>query len=93
MVAHPRTAPRPDQLRPLNQPRPVVVLLEHDRPIALLDGAREYAVERVQDRWCIDDEWWREPIERHYYRLALEGGLVRTVYHDRIADAWFEQEY
>jgi hypothetical protein len=71
----------------------VVVLVEHDRPIALLDGVCEYAIERVQDRWCIDDEWWREPIERHYYRLALAGGQVRTVYHDQVEDAWFEQEY
>jgi hypothetical protein len=50
-------------------------------------------VARVQDRWRIDDEWWRErPISRIYHRLLLDDGALLVVYHDEIAGAWFESE-
>jgi len=43
-------------------------------------------VERVRDRWRIDDEWWRErPIARLYYALLLEDGTFLTVYRDLAA--------
>jgi hypothetical protein len=49
------------------------------------------AVERVQDRWKIDDEWWRErPISRLYHALLLEDGVVVVAYYDFEAEAWFE---
>jgi hypothetical protein len=49
-------------------------------------------VARIQDRWRIDDEWWRsEPISRLYHDLVLEDGARLTVYHDLVTDAWFEQ--
>jgi len=49
-------------------------------------------VARVQDRWRIDDEWWRErPISRLYYTLLLDNGVPLTVYHDLVTDEWFEQ--
>ena len=46
----------------------------------------------IQDRWRIDDEWWRErPISRLYYSLLLEDESLVTLYHDLINDKWFEQ--
>ena len=46
----------------------------------------------IQDRWRIDDEWWREhAIARMYYELILDDGTRLTVYHDLKADAWYEQ--
>jgi hypothetical protein len=48
---------------------------------------------RIQDVWCIDDEWWRDPIARRYYQVVIESGALRTIYHDLIANAWFEQRY
>ncbi len=93
MVANPRTSSRADQLRPLNRPRPITVQVDGGVPIALIDGAHHHRIERVQDRWHIDDEWWREPIQRRYYRVALDTGSIRTLYHDQVADTWFEQRY
>jgi hypothetical protein len=94
MVKDSRAAARADQLRPLNRPRPVTVLVDAaKRPVALIEGERRARVARVQDRWCIDDEWWRDPIQRVYYRVVLETGALRTIYHDRAQDAWFEQSY
>ena len=66
----------------------------HGEPIALRKGGwpKRRRVVRVQDRWRIDDEWWREtPIVRLYYLVELEGETLLTLYHDLIADAWFEQ--
>ncbi len=49
-------------------------------------------VVRVQDRWRLDDEWWREhPIARLYHALLLDGDTLLVVYHDLRTDTWFEQ--
>jgi hypothetical protein len=93
MVKDPRTSARADQLRPLNRPRPVTVQVDCGVPVALIDGAHRHRIERIQDSWCIDDEWWREPIQRRYYQIALDTGSVRTLYHDQVQDNWYEQRY
>jgi hypothetical protein len=50
------------------------------------------AIAAIQDRWRIDDEWWREhPISRMYYEIVLDDGSLFTIFQDLIADAWFEQ--
>jgi hypothetical protein len=64
------------------------------RPLAVQRHGwpRARAVVRVQDCWRIDDEWWRErAISRLYHDLLLDDGQLLTVYHDLVADAWFEQ--
>jgi hypothetical protein len=67
------------------------VATAHGVPIEIIEGKRHYPVERVQDRWQLNDEWWRIPIERDYFELVMTDGRIRTVYHDRQQDAWFEQ--
>lgn len=101
MVKDSGTSSRTRHLRALNEPRPIRVLTEHDLPVAILrEGDREAArdavrdaVEKVQDTWIVQDEWWRQEIDRQYYNLLLRNGTVCTVYHDRIADRWYEQAY
>jgi hypothetical protein len=72
----------------------VTVVVEAGRPVALIDnrGGR-VEIARIEEAWRIDDEWWREPVQRHYYRVMLACGSVRTIYHDIPADAWYEQRY
>jgi hypothetical protein len=91
MVSHSGTSIRADQLRPLNRPRRCRVTTERGVPTEIIEGKRHYPVERVQDRWQLSDEWWRTPIERHYFELVMTDGRIRTVYHDRQQGAWFEQ--
>ncbi len=93
MVPNPRATARADQLRPLNVPRPVTVVLQEGEPSVLVDGSRRERIAQVQDSWRIDDEWWRKPISRRYYQVLLESGSLRTLFHDLIADTWFEQSY
>jgi hypothetical protein len=50
------------------------------------------AVSAVQDRWRLDDEWWRErPISRLYHTLVLEDGTLLVVYRDLLVDEWYVQ--
>ncbi len=93
MVADTRATARADGLRPLNRPQPVTVQVVDGQPVLLVEGSRRRRVLRIQDMWQIDDEWWREPISRRYYRLLLEDGVIRTVYHDLIRGTWFSQSY
>jgi hypothetical protein len=62
-------------------------------PITLITSNQRYRVDRVQDVWCIDDEWWREPISRRYFQIVLATGAICTIYHDLTNDTWHEQGY
>jgi hypothetical protein len=88
-------ARRRADLRPLNAPSPLQVQLdEAGRIVSLWRQGRltPRTIAAVQDRWRIDDEWWREQrIARVYYALLLDDGTLLTVYHDEVRDQWFEQ--
>ncbi len=79
----------------LNQPTPVAV--EPDaagRPLAVRRARWPEArrVEAIADSWRIDDEWWRKrAIARIYFTVVFDDAASLTVYHDLVADAWFEQ--
>jgi hypothetical protein len=64
------------------------------RPLAVWHEGVMRVVASVQDRWRVDDEWWREQaVSREYYRLRLEGDRVVTVYRDLQGGAWCLQRY
>ncbi len=51
-------------------------------------------VAAIDDRWKVNDEWWRGPdeeIERMYYSLLLESGHKVVVYQDMRSGGWFRQ--
>ena len=108
MVAHSRTPlgagdmrnlaagrPTTGTLRPLNAPSPLKVDLDAEgRVVALWRQGRltPRRIAAVQDRWRIDDEWWRErPIARLYHALLLDDGSPLVLYHDLIEEQWYEQ--
>ena len=58
------------------------------RPRAL-DG---HPVEAVREEWVVEDRWWDEvPVRRHYFELALSGGLSATVFRDLPSGRWYRQ--
>jgi hypothetical protein len=95
MVASTGAETRADCVRCLNLPRPIQVTVDPQSglPITLRERNRRHEVECVRDSWYVDDEWWRAPISRHYVQVILRDGAIRTLFHDRIADRWFEQKY
>jgi len=95
MVQDPRTPLRAHRLRPLAAPAGARVQADEcGMPRAVAYEGAMRVVAAVQDRWRIDDEWWRErPLSRMYYQLQLEGGRVVTVYQDLPGGAWWIQRY
>lgn len=93
MVKNSGTTSRPHRLRALNEPRPIQINMDNDRPIILHENNTRYQVTQIQDTWIIQDEWWRQEMFRQYYYLLLDNGTRRTVFHDRITDLWYEQTY
>jgi hypothetical protein len=56
------------------------------------DQRRCREVERVQDCWLVETEWWRpRPVKRHYYQLLLTTSVIETVYQDLVDGLWYAQ--
>ncbi len=83
---------RAGTLKPVNQPEPERV--EEDNsglPVALRTKRRQ-PVKTIDDRWRIDDEWWRsEPVSRLYYAIRLVSGQRLVIYKDLISGNWYRQ--
>ena len=95
MVKDPGTAIRTHRLRPLAGPRRLRMQTDdRNRPRRVLFEGLVREVTCVQDRWRIDDEWWREaPVSRMYYEVQLDGDRVVTVYQDLPGGTWWLQRY
>jgi hypothetical protein len=85
---------RADTLKPVNLPE--LLRVEEDSsglPLAVRTSRRQ-AVKTIEDRWRIDDEWWRsEAISRLYYALMLASGQRLVVYKDLVKGEWYRQGY
>jgi hypothetical protein len=94
MVTHPRTSSRTHQLRSLNQPQEIQVhTTPRGFPREIQTSRGRQNVQEIQDIWRIDDEWWREPVVRRYFRLLLGNGHLCTVYQDMTHAQWYMQGY
>jgi len=69
------------------------VISEYGQPTMLVTPKTEERVMQIQDVWIVQDEWWRAEIDRQYFALLMVNGELRTVFHDRVEDAWYEQTY
>jgi hypothetical protein len=80
--------------RPLNVPEPLPVAEDAaGRPVALT-GRHRQAVAAVEDKWRIDDEWWRrEMVARHYFTVRLTSGQRLVLYKDLAGGGWYRQSY
>lgn len=89
------SAPSTRKLHSLNTPRRVTVAGDSEgRPVSLVLGGRQVAVEAWHETWRIDDEWWRaKEISRVYWRVSLADGRVIDVYRDLVSGGWFRQAY
>ena len=94
MVENSGEALRAGAYRPLNEPDPLRV--EEDAgglPLAV-KGKKRQRIEAIDDRWRLDDEWWRsEPVSRLYYAVRLTSGQKLVIYHDLVTGGWYRQSY
>ena len=52
---------------------------------------RRYRLQRIQQRWQIDSDWWRETgrVWRTYLAVTTENGLFCVIYYDMLAQTWY----
>jgi hypothetical protein len=83
---------RPDAFKPVNLPEAVKVKENAaGEPMVVLAGGRQ-AVKSLEDRWRLDEEWWRsEEISRMYYAVVFKSGQKVTVFKDLIKGDWWRQ--
>ena len=93
MVEDTRATTSPGAIRALNEPQTTGVNTDSSG-ISEKIQLRGYwvAVDRITDRWRIDDEWWREqPISRMYYQCLVDQRITVTIFHDLISRLWYLQ--
>jgi|WetSurMetagenome_2_1015567.scaffolds.fasta_scaffold372383_2 hypothetical protein len=85
---------RTDTLKPVNAPERIAVEEDSRGFPAAITLKRRQAVKAIDDRWRIDDEWWRsEPLSRLYFSLILGSGQRLVLYKDLIRGCWYRQTY
>jgi hypothetical protein len=87
-------APRADTYKPINVPESLTVEEDALRLPLVVRLKRREAVISIEDRWRLDDEWWRaEPVSRLYYSVLLTSGQRLVLYKDLITSNWYQQDY
>ena len=83
---------RADTYKPVNTPEPVKIEESASGgPVAVMIKRRQ-AVITIEDKWRIDDEWWRrEPVSRLYLNALLSDGQRLVLYKDLISGEWYKQ--
>ena len=85
---------RTDTYRPVNAPEPVAVEEDTSACPHAVKTPRRQIITAIDDRWRIDDEWWRrEPVSRLYYAVLLASGQRLVLYKNLINDCWYRQSY
>ena len=94
MVENAGKALRADTYKPVNTPEPVNIEENASGgPVAVRIKWRQ-AVITIEDKWRIDDEWWRkEPVARLYYNVLLASGQRLVLYKDLVSSGWYQQDY
>lgn len=75
----------------LNTPEPLPVK-EDAKGHPTHVGRGNLVVAGIEDRWRINDEWWRtEEVSRMYYAVVLKNGIRMVIYKDLISNLWYRQ--
>ena len=94
MVQDSGKALRTGTFKPVNTPEPLQVEEDSTGLPAAVITKRRQRVAAIEDRWRIDDEWWRsEPVARLYYTIMLATGQRLIIYKDLSTGNWYRQGY
>jgi hypothetical protein len=80
--------------KPVNNPEPVPVKEDQNCLPARVGLPQQQIIAEIEDRWRIDDEWWRsQPVSRLYFKVRLNSGQWLIIYRDLISGSWYQQLY
>jgi hypothetical protein len=83
---------RADTLKPVNLPEAVQIEEDTKGLPLVLRSKRRQKIISIEDRWRIDDEWWRsEAVSRLYYAVLLASGQRVVLYKDLAQNTWHRQ--
>lgn len=74
--------------------QPLLLEVEEDiqhQPIAFLYKAKKERVGETLKRWRITQWWWKASVEREYFEVRTETGIVCELYRDLLTGAWYLQ--
>jgi hypothetical protein len=92
MVENPGAALHADAVKPVNTPEPVRVEEDASGEPLAVRLPRRHRIAAIEDKWRIDDEWWRkEPVSRLYYAVMLAVGQRLVLYKDLVSGEWYRQ--
>lgn len=72
-------------------PDGVPIAVEYDAlatPLVFGWDGHRHVVERVLDRWRVDEGWWQRRVWREYFQLTTRSGLLVLIFHDVRAQEW-----
>jgi hypothetical protein len=94
MVENPRATLQADAYKSVNAPEHIEVKEDTSGLPLAVRSPRNQAVIAIENRWRIDDEWWRrKPVSRLYCYVLLASGQRLILYKDLIEDCWYRQSY
>ena len=85
---------RADTYKPVNTPEALQVEEDAYGLPVVVKGKRRQTIMSIEDRWRLDDEWWRAaPVSRLYYNVLLASGQRLVLYKDLVTGGWYQQDY
>ena len=76
----------------VNTPQPVAVDEDAEGEPVAVGSPRRREIAAIEDRWRIDDEWWRsQPVSRIYFKARLASEQKLLLYKDLITGCWYRQ--
>ncbi|TFH37172.1 MAG: hypothetical protein E4G93_00805 [Dehalococcoidia bacterium] len=61
---------------------------ESHEPLVILHEGKRRRVEDILSHWRMHQEWWKRPVERDYFRVRLEGGIICEVFREISSGCW-----
>ncbi len=63
----------------------------HHRPVSFLYKGGKERVEDILERWRVAQGWWKQAVEREYFRVRSGRGIVYELYRDLLGGGWYLQ--
>jgi len=59
------------------------------QPLVFRREGRLHQVSQIANRWRVHTHWWREELQREYFKVVTRSELLYTLYHDLMAGHWY----